>query len=504
MTIINKIIGVIFSLFLVFIFIVKINGLQSVSLKIVALTLLFVAIVVVAIRFYYNKLKINNIYYKILNMINSFSVLRIVCGVFLVSLFVKISCVFLFQIESFSYNSDIMGYMKCANELVNYGEIRTLQTWIYYFPYLFWFSAFITPPIYLFGNSYIAVSIYMCIINSITVALIASTIISQFGKMKSLVVSFALIFLPSQMILPQCYIHEQALLFFLTIALWLYFSVLPRMRKNYSKIIVVCLFCISLLFARMVNGGATIAIIAFTIYSIIKYKNLLRKILIPILAICFVFLSIGSINKIPVNFTNIDPSVTQKEYFSSWKYYVGLNLESKGGFSKTDSETYGWNKYNMNTTNLFGEELTKYRKQLLSNRLKERVRHPSDLVYLACCKFKTIWIDYGFPFGFIDNNKVNTYVNYIFHFTINFEYIFMVLLILLVIINIALNYKKQINEKSINLFFKLFMMGMTSALFLIECNNKYAYVVNIYLIIYSICCIDKITVKKMFCRKFVK
>lgn len=75
--------------------------------------------------------------------------LRIVCGVFLVSLFVKISCVFLFQIESFSYNSDIMGYMKCANELVNYGEIRTLQTWIYYFPYLFWFSAFITPPIYL-------------------------------------------------------------------------------------------------------------------------------------------------------------------------------------------------------------------------------------------------------------------------------------------------------------------------------------------------------------------
>lgn len=157
----------------------------------------------------------------------------------------------------------------------------------------------------------------MCIINSITVALIASTVISQFGKMKSLVVSFALIFLPSQMILPQCYIHEQALLFFLTIALWLYFSVLPRMLKNYSKIIVVCLFCISLLFARMVNGGATIAIIAFTIYSIIKYKNLLRKILIPILAICFVFLSIGSINKIPVNFTNIDPSVTQKEYFSS-------------------------------------------------------------------------------------------------------------------------------------------------------------------------------------------
>ena len=56
MTIINKIIGVIFSLFLVFIFIVKINGLQSESLKIVALTLLFVAIVVVAIRFYYNKL----------------------------------------------------------------------------------------------------------------------------------------------------------------------------------------------------------------------------------------------------------------------------------------------------------------------------------------------------------------------------------------------------------------------------------------------------------------
>lgn len=501
MRVINRIIGIIFSLFLLAIVFVKIYQLKDLSLKIVILSLLVMGLGVILLRLFSNKLRLNNIYYRIQHTINSISNFKIIGIVFLLSLFIKVTCVFIFQIDSPSGNSDIMGYMKCANELVNYGEIRTLQTWIFYFPYLFWFSLFITPPIFLFGNSIIAVSVYMSIMNSITVSLIASIIISQFGKLKSIMVSAALIFLPSQMIIPQCFIHEQALLFFLTIALWLYFSILPKMRKIYSKVIIVALFCISLLFARMVNGGATIAIIAFTIYSIIKYKSIIKKIIIPALAICFVFLSLGIVNKVPVGFTDIDVTTTQKDYFSSWGYYVGLNIDSKGEFSSSDSEKYGWNKYNMNTTNLSGEALTKYRKQLLQDRLNERLSHPSDLAYLAVCKFNTIFGEYKFPFGFIEGSKINTSANSAFHFYINFEYIFMVVLVFLAFLNTILNYKKQINDTSINLFLKLFMMGMTAALLLIECNNKYAFVVNIYLIIYGICCLDKSVIKRLFINK---
>lgn len=438
---------------------------------------------------------------KINNKINSANSVALFLVVFITALLIKVFAVFIFQMNSVDGNSDVAGYMKCAEELLLNGKVSTLNEWVFNFPYLLWYSAFISLPMHLFGASYTVVSVYLAVISSISLALLFSTLSYSFGNFKGLGVSILLIFLPSQILLPQCIIHEHALFFFLSIGLFLYFRVLPVVKTKKIKIVVFISFSLAVMCAMLVNGAGIIALIAFVIYFLIKNKGILTRIFFPIILIVIVLLGSGTINKLSINFINIDAASTEKMDSSTWAYYVGLNTDYNGGFSPKDSEAYGWDKTNFNKTGLTGEALEEYRKGLLSDRLNEMLANPKALIELECQKFKTIWEKYDYPYQFYDTSKVNAQVDIAFRFFINIEYFIYFLLALAALLNSIFNFKNEVNDSSVLLWSKLFMLGMTAALLLIECNNKYTFLLQILFISYCVCSVDARSFYHRFMRR---
>lgn len=166
----------------------------------------------------------------------------------LLSLTTKLLAILVFRIDSINAHPDINVYVTTSNELAENGVANSYANYCYSFSHMYWFSVFLLPVTKIFGISQLSYSIYLSLILTVSTMLLFDTVCYYYKKSSAFIAFVIFTLLPSQILLPQYVTHEIASLFFLCIALWLYFKWYAKCNKNISKIIILSLSFVSLLF----------------------------------------------------------------------------------------------------------------------------------------------------------------------------------------------------------------------------------------------------------------
>ena len=485
---INKIIGYIFIVFLAGVLFSKFLHLLDLVPSVVAVFAVLIIVLFMAIIYK----KWDKIYSKIqhkLCFLNKLSLNKMILIVFLTSLLAKLLAIFVFQINSIDYHPDINVYATTANELSLYGYTDKFAGYCFDYSHMFWFSLFLVPAVKAFGLSQITLSIYIAVILTISNLLIFDTIQYKFNKIKAFVITIIFLLLPSQILLPGFITHEIALFFFSSISLWIYFRILPTIKKLWIKVVLFTLFFINLLFSTLVNSAGLVLVIAILFVFIISgLRKINLKNFMNTAIKCISLILVIAFGTIMSNCFQLTHSKLPEDYIKGdkvlWTLYVGSNIETSGGWSMEDSE-----RFNKNKGILDEKENKEYRKELIFERYSDMLKNPSQLLNLVTNKFKNMWSSYTYPVGFandtiVDKNIQNFYNKFLFKPFSLLEYVTSVLT---VILGLYSTIKKRKTEKSdYYLLIELLLLGTTALLLLSECNNKYITWAYIYIYISSL------------------
>ncbi len=387
----------------------------------------------------------------------------------------KLLAILIFHIESLNDGSDIDVYVTAAYELGTAGIVSSHAGYLSSFSHMFWFGYFLSPVAGIFGISQTAFSVYLSIILTISSVLLFSAFSEQSGKNKAFVVLMIINALPGTILLPQYITHEIALLFFESIAIWLYFKCLPNCKSTVAYIFIYILFAISLFAGTMVNAAGLVMCIAFVITYIAfmagrsrvsPFKNFVIKVIILIAVI-----ALGNlvVSKIQTDHSNIPDDYIRSDKLL-WTLYVGGNAESDGAWNSDDVKTFS--SY---TPGLTYDEIQQFRKDKVIERYYELVNRPSDLVHLMKQKIVTVWGVFGYTILYTNENIPDQYLRQIYNSVLDrplllLEYLVSVIAAVICLTEVIYHRKKS---SEFVLLLQLYLMGTTALFLLTECRNKY-------------------------------
>lgn len=392
-----------------------------------------------------------------------------------VSIVTKVLAVFVFRIQSVNDHSDIGSYVQIANELAKTGKVTTYAAYILSFDHMFWFGVFLSPVAYIFGDSQAAFSVYMSVIMTVSLILLFSVCVKKLGKNKSFVIFLLFDLLPSTILLPQYITHEIALLFFESIAVWLYFRVMPCCTKKSVRCIMYALFIYALFSATLMNAVGIVMCIAFVIMFLVKMLRefskealvgFLAKTVILIMAIIFGTAAMKNVqfkhSELPEDYVLYDKYI--------WTLYIGSNAQSGGVFT-TEDQNY-FKAYNADHDY---DEIEQYRKEILAERYRGLFSEPSKLLHLIKAKLVSTWAAFDYPILYanstISNQKVQRfYSHYLDRIVLFFEY---GISVLAAVIGLYETIKNRHKYDLFKMFIRLYLMGATAMLMITECRNKY-------------------------------
>ena len=430
-------------------------------------------ILTIIIFSYFRINKIRQIIYNLFSFADDLSYKRKILLLLLTSLITKLLAISIFQINSLIH-PDINVYVTTSNEIAEYGVAKSYANYCYSFSHMYWFSVFLLPVTKIFGVSQIAYSVYLTLILTASTLLLFDTVFDNCKK-SSVFISFIIFTIfPSQILLPQFVTHEIALLFFLSIAIWLYFKVYKRCDKRIYKCLVFALTLVSLFFGSAVNAMGLVAIIAFALIFLIEYvrnKSLRYFIVSVTKVICLLLVFIiGTFmfNLIQVNHSVINYEKIKTDKFQ-WTLYVGSNYESKGQWYDDKK----WDDY----PDTYGEsEVNHYHQYFIKERYNELFSNPRKAIVLLKEKLVTIWGNFTYSICYTNETIINKtiqsfYYKFLFKPFCLIEYIGLTFFSILGLFFIIKQYRKK--QGLLCVFCELYLLGATSLLMLTECNNKY-------------------------------
>lgn len=402
--------------------------------------------------------------------IEKISFLKLLLFVIATSLVFKIIGIILCPIITIN-SGDVSVYANSANEIAQKGIVIDNAKYLWRYEHIFWFSYLLSPVVKIFGLSQTALSLYMALIITISECLIFHVCKNQGLKSVAFISLVVYNILPNQVLSCQYITHENALLLMISITLWLYFVILPKMSGTLQKAIIWLIISVFILFGKLVNAAGIVLLISILIITFIrlieKTENL-KTFLYKFVIILTVFM-VGSNCARSIQFSLIEvPSDTVKYDKVLWTLYVGSNTDSYGGYSLKSQ-----NEFSSFPSDYNAEQITQYRKELLKKSYINLVNNPKELIKLVSAKLIRLHgnSEYALIAGnaCIENKTVFYFYNkYLFKPFAMIEYAILLLFTLLGII--GFNKYKFSEFYSIN---ALYIMGITALLTLTECNNKY-------------------------------
>ncbi len=473
--VLSKIIGVFFIILFAFILAGKCLYLFNVlpfSVSIVgtgAIIFIFLGIC----KYYYNIIdKLSNILY----IIRKQSYLKLLFIIVIVSLLTKIIALFVLNINSIDSHPDINVYVTSASELSENGIVERFANYCYSYSHMFWFAVFLSPITKMFGVSQMYLSLYMIIINIISTIMLYDVVVFRFSKVKAFVAFLLYALLPSQILLPQYITHENALLFFISIAVWLYFKVISSCAKKVNKIIAFAFFSVFILFSTMVNSSGFVVLISFLIIFTIEVMRGFnrRKVLCGFIKISSLVLVVvfGTMlfNIVQISCSNIDEDYVKVNKVV-WTLYVGSNYETGASWSKSDAD-----KFSEYDSDYSKSKINDYHMNLLKERYMDLFSKPQNLINLIKTKIISIWGNFDYSLT-LANDYILSINTKTFYNTILFKPLifinYLILLVLSIFCFISLIKQRNDRKSIFCVFAELYLLGSTALLMLTEISNKY-------------------------------
>lgn len=397
-----------------------------------------------------------------------------------ISLITKLLAIAVFHVESLNDGSDIDVYVGAAYELGTTGIATSHAGYLTSFSHMFWFGAFLSPIAGAFGISQTAFSIYLTIVLTISSLLLFAAFAEQVGKNKAFVVFVIFNILPGTILLPQYITHEIALLFFESIAIWIYFRCLPKCKNSVGRIILYLLFVMALLVASLMNTAGLVMCIAFAILFFVQFlkkfgARTFGLFAAKILVLIFVII-IGSTIAAGVQRNHCD---VPEDYILSdkvlWTMYVGGSVAHDGEWNSDDSK-----EFNSYDNDLSYDEIQQFRKDKVIERYRELFNNPSDLGHLIKQKLITVWGVFGYSILYTNENIPDPHLQEIYNSLLDrplllLEYVATLLASIICLVEV-IRHRKKASDYA--LLIQLYLMGTTAMLMLTECRNKYAIAIQ--------------------------
>lgn len=388
---------------------------------------------------------------------------------FFTLLFTKIIAVLVFRIDSVSLHPDINCYAVSAFELANEGVVNTFANYCYRSSHMFWFAAFLVPSIKLFGFNQIGLSIYLSVVSTITTIVLFDICTHIYSKEFSFLSFLAFSLLPSQILLPQYITHEQASLFWLSIAFWIFIKL--KTQQAYLILVLKYMFIgLLLLFAIKVNPGGMVfliaTVIAFFIIVFQKKESNNKSVFICFLSLLLI-MTLGSnyLHNFQLNHSNITKEYDPQENYI-WILFVGSNVQTEGMWSEDDVALF---------SRIEKDEIPNVTKMdCLKSRYDSLLNNPRTMLRLVVRKFSNMWSAFSYPVMYssetIPSAGLQSFYNsYIRNPAVLLEYI---VTMLMVCWALACRMNTR-NETLWGMILELSIMGHTLLLSITECNNKY-------------------------------
>lgn len=239
------------------------------------------------------------------------------------------------------------------------------------------------------------------------------------------------------------------LLILIAIYLW--------MKKKKENKLMPVIIGILLGISNMLRSETIVIIIAFVLYTIflmIKKEN--RKALIINLCLIIIsYFTLTTATSFALKATDISPSGLENKN-SSWKFFEGLNIETRGQYSEDDAIKYS------------------YDKKKTTKELKKRIQEEwQQYPLLFAKKTKILWLnsDLSWSLGHIENQedlKLYEGINQI------FIYFFVIMSLLSTITLFKKTYKKE------QILILLILFIYFAVYLFIEVMPRYAYSIQIF------------------------
>lgn len=388
----------------------------------------------------------------------------------------KLCLTFILNITSITSHPDIQVYVSVAQQLVANGSVHKFSEYCYTYSHMFWFAVFLTPAVRLFGSSQLVLSCYLAVVSTFSLLMFFDLITYRNDKNIAFVVSFFLCVLPSQLLINQFITHEIALLFFLVLAFWLYFRVLPCCSHVVSKVLVHILFILSVLFACLMNAAGIVIVIAFVLLYLFELFGsfspravsvIVLKIIILITAIMF---GIRTADSFQLNHSSLSDDYLKGNKIL-WTLYVGANSRSGAHWSYEDAERFSAYPGDANY-----DEIHNYQLGILKERYHALLSSPIDMISLLRAKSVSIWSCFNYPIGYANETIKEQAIQQLYRLLYKPLLLIEYMLSFFAAAWCLLLFLKGSWLRQYDAFFftsQLFLMGTTAMLLMTECNNKY-------------------------------
>lgn len=445
-----------------------------VSLKIACVGILGIAAIVFILFRYGDRLYANAV--LILKPIYRIRYRKLLIIIIALSVITKFTAIAVFHINSIDDGSDIHVYVTSAYEFATRGLVSSYAGYLSTYPHMFWFAVFLAPVEGLFGISQLALSMYLSLASTISTVLLFDTMSYQFGKSKAFITFVVFSLLPSQVLLPQYITHEIALLFFISISVWLYFRVYPCVRTRVGKACIVLSAILALFFGKMVNALGLVMCIAFGlifIYEALKqptWKSAGLAVVKNVLLIGLLAVGTMSMTSFQRNHSQVAESYRPGNQVL-WTLFVGSSVEHSGSWNKEDVEVFENFEAGM-----MEEEVDAFRKALVKSRYWELCEHPGQMFGLLREKFSTIWSVFVYSILYTNETVPNEIIQIVYNRYLDRPLVLIEYLLALIAAIIGLyeiTKRGRTGEKDCFVFIELFLMGATALLMITECRNKY-------------------------------
>lgn len=482
---IDRIIIVFFGLLSLFIFVSKIFELIEVmpglKYKIVSiLILLFVFLI-----FFYEYKRISCFGRRILKQINALTVKKMVIILILLSFGLRTLCMYVFQIDS-SNHPDMEMYWSYVQQISSNGVITEHVGYAVKFPYTVVYATMFLPVAKLLGsNNILIMNLYLNVLFTVTTVLMFDLINYYSNKNRAFISMMIWTLLPTGMTETLLLAHENGFVFFHSLAIWIFFRLLPICKNNAQKVLCVLLTGITISYAALFNKFGLVSICAFVLILIIRFlrhpKSLkfFVKIGLSILLIvsCY-FVSSSYINSyIKAVVPNQSEHQQEDEVFMGWPLYVGLNYESRGGRTQEDADRWEENV----------ENKKEYQLTLLRERINEYIQNPIRILIHLKNKMQVVWGQDFNPIGYGMGGGVNNFI-LTWHGGIIYSLYMRVCIIIGIFLSFILMFSlrknKVIEDSDYIKYMKMFMIGVTLILMFTEVMPKYSsHMLFVFLIV---------------------
>lgn len=433
--------------------------------------------------------KIFNIIKDFLSKIPSWQ-LALFLGLF--SAVTKIALVFLFD-NNADLHPDMAMYRSFAEQYANSGQITENVEYAHTYKYTVMYGLVLSPVAKLFGGDTKVFTVLLSVLHSVAMVLLYDILKRYTGKEIAFSALLLYCVTPMGLLQTQLLIHENGLLFFHILGLWIFLKAFDSKNGLIKQICYVVLASAVISVGKSINAAGRVIILSFAIYAVSKIfekgfnlKRLTKAVCVCLCLLVF-YMGASTLTNVVVENTVASVEKTQNEYTKmpyGWALYLGFNYEHSGLWNSEDRKTY--DLYKEFATD---SEAYEYQEKLVSDRLGEYVSSPIKIPIHFFNKIKVLWGTQLSPFGYELGNSVNSFVIHGYGGIINKLLLLLNRAVFLVVYSmIFISRIKALKNKTISvtpaLHCKMAIIGVTAALLLFEVTPKYAS--HLHIMLFSI------------------